>query len=247
MFNNMDLNNIIKEGRLENNIYYLPDIQLDRKEYLDLAKHLNFLGGKWKGGKIKGFVFDREINTIDELLGNNIKVKKEIQLFETPEEIADELVKLANIKDSDKILEPSAGRGRIIKAIQKVYNGIIDYCEINHINRDYLNKIENIKFITHDFLDMSSDSDFKYNKIIANPPFNKNQDIAHIFRMYDLLNVGGVLVSIASKHWEYCNNKKERYFREWLKNINAKIIPIESGKFKDSGTLIGMNIIIIKK
>lgn len=247
LLNNMNFNEIIRRGKLENNIYYLPDIQLDRKEYLDLSKHLNFLGGKWKGGKIKGFVFDREINTIYELLGNNIQVKKEIQLFETPEIIADKLVEMADIKENDKILEPSAGRGRIIKSIQKVYNGIIDYCEINHINRDYLNKIENIKFITHDFLDMSSESDFKYNKIIANTPFNKNQDIAHIFRMYDLLNVGGVLISIASKHWQNCNNKKETYFREWLKSVNAEITTIEEGEFKESGTLIGMNIIKITK
>ena len=38
----MNFNEIIKHGKLENNIYYLPDIQLDRKEYLDLSKHLNF-------------------------------------------------------------------------------------------------------------------------------------------------------------------------------------------------------------
>ena len=109
---------IIKQGKLENNIYYLPQIKLDRKEYLDVAKHLNFLGGKWKGGKIGGFIFDRDINTIEELLGNNIKLKKEIQLFETPEVIADELVGLAQLNGYDKILEPSAGRGRIIKSIK---------------------------------------------------------------------------------------------------------------------------------
>ena len=241
----MNFNEIIKQGKLENNIYYLPDIQLDRKQYLDLAKHLNFLGGKWKGGKVKGFIFDRDINTIDELLGNNIQLKKEIQLFETPEEISDELVSLANIKETDKILEPSAGRGRIIKSIKKVYKGNIDYCEINEVNRDYLDKIDDINFITQDFLDIKSD--FKYDKIIANPPFNKNQDIKHIFKMYECLNVDGILVSIASKHWEHCNNKKETAFREWLESVNAEIITIEPGKFKESGTLIGMNIIIINK
>jgi len=239
------MENIIKQGKLENNVYYLPNVNLDRKEYLDIAKHLNFLGGKWKGGNTKGFIFDREILSIDDLLGNNNKVKKEIQLFETPEELADELVKLADIKEYDIILEPSAGRGRIIKSIKKVYSGIIDYCEINEVNRDYLSKIENIDFITDDFL--SVNLDFKYSKIIANPPFNKNQDIAHIFKMYECLNVGGTLVSISSKHWENCDNKKEKSFREWLNSVNAKIINVDSGAFKESGTNISSNIIIINK
>ena len=52
-----------------------------------------------------------------------------------------------------------------------------------------------------------------------------------------------ILISIASKHWQNCNNKKETYFREWLKSVNAEITTIEEGEFKESGTLIGMNII----
>lgn len=239
------MENIIKQGQLNNSIYYLPNIQLDRKEYTDIAKHLEFLGGKWKGGKVKGFIFDREINSIDELLGNNNKLKKEIQLFETPEEIADKLVELAELKENDIILEPSAGRGRIIKSIQKVYKGTINYCEINEVNRDYLLKIDNINFINDDFL--STNNDFKYDKIIANPPFNKNQDIQHILKMYDSLNVGGVLVSVSSNHWRLCDNKKEKSFREWLNSINYKIIDLNSGDFKESGTMIKSCIIIIRK
>ena len=233
----------IKKGRLENNIYFLPDIQLDRKEYLKIAKHLNFLGGKWNRGK-KGFVFDRKIESIEELLGDNISKKKDLQFFETPQDLAKELVDLAEINDYVDILEPRAGRGAIIKEIKKVYNKEIQYCEIDEINRKYLNKIDNIKNVGNDFLKFN---EMTFDRIIANPPFSKNQDIDHIRHMFSLLRDKGILVSIASKHWQISDNKKEKEFKQWLKDLNAEIIEIEAGRFKESGTMIGGVIIKVIK
>jgi predicted RNA methylase len=243
------MENIIKKGKLENNIYYLPDVQLNRKQFSNIAKHFKFLGGKWKGGKTKGFVFDRDISSLSELLGNNIEKKKNLQFFETPREIANMLVKMAELKDCDKILEPSAGRGAIIKAIKDEGSHFVDYCEIDDINLSYLKKIDNINFVGTNFLNYTVDrnNDFLYDKIIANPPFNKNQDINHIEKMYELLNNKGVLVSVASLHWKISNNRKETYFREWLKNVNAEIIELDEGAFKKSGTNIKACIIKIKR
>ena len=150
------MNEIIKQGTLEDGVYKLPEIQLDRKEYLDIAKHLEFLGGKWNGGK-KGFIFDRNIKTIEQLLGDHTSTKKDIQLFETPTDLVKKLIKLAEIDCyTIPILEPSAGRGRIIKGIQEVYNRTIDYCEINEINREYLNGIKNTELVGKDFLKINS-------------------------------------------------------------------------------------------
>jgi hypothetical protein len=233
---------IIKQGKLEDGIYYLPDIQLGRKQYLDIAKHIEFLGGKWNRSR-KGFVFDRNIDNISKLLGDNTKLKKEIQLFETPEDIADKLCEYAEIDNHQTILEPSAGRGRIIKSIQKVCSCQIDYCEINETNREYLSELENINLIGEDFLELKTEK--KYSRIIANPPFSKNQDIAHIKKMFSLLDKNGILVSISSRHWEIAKGKKETEFREFLESVGAKIIKLDSGEFKGSGTNVCSNIIII--
>jgi hypothetical protein len=65
--------------------------------------------------------------------------------------------------------------------------------------------------------------------------------------MYEGLNKGGRIVTIASKHWQISNNKKETQFREWLEKVGALIEPIEPGRFKDSGTTVGANIIVIDK
>ena len=240
------INNIILQGKLEGGIYYLPNIQLGRKEYLEIAKHLEFLGGKWKSGKIKGFIFDRSIDTIEKLLGDNTKLKKEIQFFGTPEHVADMICEYAEIDNYNiPILEPSAGRGRIIKAIQKICSCQIDYCEINEVNREYLNELSGINYVGDDFLKLSTDK--KYSRIVANPPFAKNQDIDHILKMYSLLDNNGILVSMSSKHWENSKNKKESEFRKFLEEVNAEIINIEDNEFKESGTSIATNLIIIKK
>lgn len=82
---------------------------------------------------------------------------------------------------------------------------------------------------------------------IANPPFSKNQDIDHIRKMYECLKVGGRIVTIASKHWQISTNKKEAAFSEWLDKLDAEIIDVEAGEFKESGTSIATCIIVIDK
>ena len=236
---------ILKEGKIEDGIYFLPDVQIDREKYLDIAKHLNFLGGKWNRGK-KGFVFDRGI-TIEEIIDYDKDKKKNIQFFETPEDICDYLVEKADLKKLDLILEPSAGRGAIINAIHKVLpNREIQYCEIDDTNIKYLNELELVEDIcdTGNFLEVEH---MTFDKIIANPPFNKNQDIDHIKHMYSLLRNKGRLVSIASKHWQLSNNKKETAFKKFLTETDAIVEEIDAGSFKESGTQIATVIIIIDK
>ena len=54
----------------------------------------------------------------------------------------------------------------------------------------------------------------KYSKIIANPPFSKNQDIDHILEMYNCLKTEGRLVSIASESWVDGNQQKQKDFKK---------------------------------
>lgn len=235
------MNEILKQSKIIGNILFLPEIQLDRKKYLDIAKRLEFLGGKWKTNK-KGFVFDRNI-TLDEIIENK-EIKKDIQFFETPEVLADYLVELAEIDDYHTILEPSAGRGAIIKAIQKLSRCWVNYYEISETNKKYLDSLDNVRCLGNDFL---CNDDGKFQRIVANPPFSKNQDIQHIMRMYNRLDEGGILVSCASRHWEISKDKKSVEFRKFLEMVNAEIKDIDEGTFKKSGTMIGAKIIIIKR
>ena len=48
---------VLQKCTIDGNVVKLPDIQLDRKDYLEVKKSLELIGGKWKGGRIAGFVF----------------------------------------------------------------------------------------------------------------------------------------------------------------------------------------------
>lgn len=238
---------VLQKCVVNGNIVKLPDIQLDRKLYLDVAKSLELIGGKWKGSKVAGFVFlDDPTNLLAEIAnGEKRNLKKEFQFFATPDNLADELVYLADLKQHDTILEPSAGQGAIIKAINKVCDCIPDCYELMSLNVTILNKSE-LKFnlIGTDFLKHENKL---YTKIIANPPFTKNQDIDHLREMYECLSRDGRIVCIVSESWVKGTQKKQIEFKQWLEEVNAEILDIEKGTFKESGTTVGGKIIIINK
>ena len=240
--------NILNECLVDGLIIRLPNIQLERKIYTEVATKLELIGGKWKGGNIQGFIFNEDPTKYLEKLceGDSINLKKEYQFFATPENIADKLVKLAMIKPEHLILEPSAGQGAIIKAIHRVHPGInVDYYELMELNRVFLDKLPNCTFVGQDFT--INDQTISYDRIIANPPFSKNQDIDHVSKMYDRLSDNGVLVSIMSNHWRESSNKKEIAFRAFLEVANADIHEIEAGAFKDSGTNISACIVVLRR
>lgn len=239
---------VLKQCTVEGNVVKLPDIQLDRKLYMDVAKALQLIGGKWKGGKTFGFVFDENPTEYLEQIagGEKRNLKKEFQFFATPDSLADRLIELADIMPVNRVLEPSAGQGAIIKAIhRKQPKVIVDYCELMPLNKTYLEKLSNVNWIGDDFLLLSDV--LKYDRIIANPPFAKNQDIDHTLKMYNHLNSGGRMVVIVSKHWQSSSNSKGTQFRKWLNDVNAKTEEISEKTFKESGTTIATVILTIDK
>ena len=229
--------------------------QLDRSLYLEVKKAIEKIGGKWTGGKVSGFVFNSDPTEIlsEIATGKKRNLKKEAQFFATPKAIAEKIVGYAEIKKDELILEPSAGHGAIIDAILKHSNksNNIFYCEKDIDNVPVLLKkykdVENVFYmnpLNDDFLNLESS---KFDKIIANPPFSKNQDIDHIRKMYDMLADGGRIVTIASTHWRHSKNKKETEFRTWLAKKNVSIEYLPASTFKESGTQIETSIITINK
>lgn len=241
MVNEID---IIRSGKLVGNVFRLPDVQLDRALYVKVKKILEGMDGKWNR-QAQGFVFAHDPKPLFyKLLVSNVKVniKKDFQLFETPEELAKEMVRLANLVPSDKVLEPSAGRGRILDALPFGVKAVA--AELMPENVDIL-KSKGYTVIVKDFLKLPLK--YKFNKIIANPPFNKNQDIEHIVKMYNHLLPGGRLVTLSSPGWAYNTFKKPTAFRAFLNKVHAEVRYIPENTFKKSGTTISTILIIIDK
>lgn len=229
----------------------LPAGQLERKLYQDVAKSLELIGGKWKGGKIMGFIFPSDPSDLLEEIASGEKrnLKKEYQYFGTPASLAKEMITYADIQKGDRILEPSAGQGAIVKAIFEQHSFVkqVNCCELMPTNQMVLEKIDGTLLIADDFLQIAHFENF-YNKIIANPPFAKNQDIDHIYKMWECLAPGGRIVTISSKHWLNSDNKKEKEFKNWIYNVvEADVQGIGAGVFSESGTKIETLLIIIQK
>ena len=239
---------VLQNCTVEGNIVKLPSVQLDRKLYQDVAKSLEPIGGKWKGGKVFGFVFPNDPTELLEQIANGEKrnLKKEYQFFATPSNLADELVQLADIKPMQTILEPSAGQGAIVSAILKRFPGesVCAY-ELMDVNRIFLEKIKDCVLLGNDFL--LENAGILFDRIIANPPFSKNQDIDHVRMMYKRLKNGGRLVSIMSESWANGRQNKQIEFKNWLEEVNAEVLDIDKGAFKESGTMVGAKIVIINK
>jgi Dimethyladenosine transferase (rRNA methylation) len=226
------------------NTVWLPSEMLDN--YKDIRAALLNAGATYKKNS---FIFPNDAEPyINRLMGGDkVNIKKEFQFFGTPDELADELVFQAQIEPTHSILEPSGGQGAIIRAIVRVFPNLwVHTCELMEINQDILEKMRNTHFICEDFLKIDTEQ-FEFDRIIANPPFSKNQDIDHIYKMYECLKPGGRIVTIASKHWQHSTNKKEIAFKAWLKKLGADIEEVPAGAFKESGTTIATCIIIINK
>jgi hypothetical protein len=172
----MEIINILRKCVLEGNLVKLPPEQLDRKLYLEVAKQLQLIGGKWKGGKLQGFVFNEAPTDYLQKLceGEKVNLKKEYQFFGMPPDLADRLIELAEIQTGHKILEPSAGQGAIVNAIHRCFPGIpVDCYELMELNRIFLTKLGNTTILGEDFL--TSPKQPTYDRIIANPPLQKTR------------------------------------------------------------------------
>lgn len=242
------LKDILRDSKIVDNYLYLPNVKLDRKEYLELNKEITALGGAWKSGKISAFVFNFDPKLIvDKILNQNISnIKKSTQFFPTPTKVVNLMLEQVQISESDEILEPSAGQGAIILELIKLTDKRINFCEIEEVNIVVLNEKcgKWINQVGNDFLKLK---DRKFDKIIANPPFSKSQDIDHIKHMYELLNKDGVVVSLSGTSWKKNMNKKSVDFRDWLSHIEHRVIDLQAGEFSESGTQIQTCIIVIHK
>jgi hypothetical protein len=252
---------VLKGCTVEGRTVKLPCGQLDRKIYEEVKKRLGGIGGQWKGGKIQGFVFEFDPSELLASIqsGANRNLQKEYQSFYTPPGLAARIIELAEIPaPTDNympiILEPSAGKGALIEAMWNAgHNNLIYVCEINPVDANYTVELsDDIDFLGEDFLALHRSWHNKFDRIIANPPFSNNQDIAHIRKMYECLKPKiGRLVSVASVHWKTNKNKTEKEFCDWIKDLvidgKAKLENVPAGTFKESGTNVETCIITINK
>lgn len=235
---------ILRDSRIENKRLFLPS-SLDRKEYTDVNKIIEEIGGKWKKGSKCHEFNECPSDKIKELLdgGKLIDEQKTFQSYFTPPNLAARVVQIADV-NGKLVLEPSAGTGNIVKEI------LIQGCKFvccYEINKEYNDQLfknvcgsSKVSCILWDFLDVYPHTP-SYDVIILNPPFSKNQWLKHLFHAYEFLKMGGKLVALLP------NNRTNTKLVDWLKDKDYIIHNVEDGAFKEAGTLISTMILEVNK
>jgi len=141
-----------------------------------------------------------EFNALREQLREGVAVVAAPQLFPTPAPLAARMVEMAEIEPGMRVLEPSAGTGRILSAVRAVAGSSIRTAvEINSHLSGALRRLDPGAYVFNtDFLQWAGGTAGTYDRIVMNPPFENAQDIAHIQHALGMLKPGGVLVALCA-------------------------------------------------
>jgi len=222
--------------------------QLDRALYTRVNKVLEAIGGKWNR-KARAHLFGSAPTPRLDLVitTGEVKTGQDVGFFETPEFLAARLVKMADVRDKH-VLEPSAGRGRIIHALHEAHAVTVTAVEWLPDNRDHL--LKSVLKGRDKLVDVTDCLDFapiaKFDRVVTNPPFcrsGKGDHIDHVRHCYSLLRPGGVLVSVLPSSVEFRRDRRHAEFRRWLLD-SGTIEPLPEGSFKESGT--GVNTVVVR-
>ena len=234
---------VLKESRCEENRLHLPR-QLPRDLYIKTAKILELLGGKWNRS-LAAHVFEGDCaERVDEavIAGEVTDFKKLYQFYETPPELARRMVAMADVREGYRVLEPSAGKGAILKALPPAVHRTA--VELNGAMVDLVTLTDRVHY--GDFLACNGELG-SFDRIIANPPFRSGQDVDHVRHMHHLLKPGGILVTVMSPAWQYRMDKKHADFRTWLEQLDFEVEDLPEGTFKCSGTNVRALLVTIRK
>ena len=225
--------------------------QLDRNDYVAVNKILEALGGKWNR-KEKAHIFESDPSeAIADVVstGEYTDEKKKFQFYETPDSLADTLADHFDLGSDTRILEPSAGRGALIRAAIRSggHAFMVNAVEINKKHHDELTGIGCSVHVC-DFLELAPEAlELPFDAILMNPPFTRSQDIRHVRHAYGFLADRGRLGAIMSPGWTYREDRTALEFREWLDDVEHGWQSLPDGSFKSSGTAVRSILLTIDK
>lgn len=159
-------------------------------------------------------------------------------LFQTPEALADRVAQMLPL--TGRVLEPSAGLGRLYRAIRRLSACPVTLVEISPdcCGELYREIDENTTLIQEDFLSCDQARIGTFDGILMNPPFKMGRDIKHIEHALTFLNPGGRLVSL-------CYNGPHQ--QKKLRDRADEWIELPAGSFKESYTNVSAAIVIFDR
>lgn len=245
-----DILAVLSTAEIEDTSLRITSGQLDRKLYVAVDKALQALGGKWNR-KTKTHTFPS--GAASQLVENAILTgevtlpKRDLAYFPTSPDLARQLVVMAGVKRGHRVLEPSAGTGRIVDAILAA-GGDAVVVERDPSMRHYLSERYPLGDPSPKVLLVSNETDFlnftamaDFDSAVMNPPFKvcgAGDHLDHVQHAFSLLKKRGVLVSVLPVSIEFRQDKRYTKFRAWFQDRGGEAARLPEGSFKDSGTSV---------
>jgi len=168
------------------------------------------------------------------------RVVSAFNLFQTPPDLADRLAEHLDPGPNARILEPSAGLGRLYRALRKRHAGPVvmveqspECCrELYDLTADdYAATIKQGDFLEKTAEDLGG----LFDGVLMNPPFKVGRDIKHIEHARRLLRPGGRLVGL-------CVNGPRQRAR--LLQDAAEWITLPPRSFASEGTHVNVAMVV---
>jgi hypothetical protein len=139
------------------------------------------------------YVFDYTVRPVLDMviLNGCLPEARSHQFYPTPENLAQEAVRLANIQPEDSVLEPSAGQGHLAKWLPADRTQCVEVASL------HCTMLREQGFTVHegDFLAWAERAP-RFDKVVMNPPFSMGRHQAHLETAARLVKPGGALVAI---------------------------------------------------
>ena len=178
---------------------------------------------------------------LKEALKTGVQVAVAPQLFPTPPPLATRMAKLAGIEYHDRVLEPSAGTGNLLRAIIDAEpTAQICAVEVNQALCDAISSGFMIggEALCQDFLTCNTEQIGRFRKILMNPPFHNGADVAHVKHALRFLERDGVLVGI-------CANGPRQQAE--LRPLATTWEELPDGTFADQGTDVRAVLMTVRR
>lgn len=160
------------------------------------------------------------------------------QLFQTPPDLAARMAELLDLKPGLRILEPSAGLGRLLDALRPHSPGEVVAVEqaADCARELFQQERQGVTIKQRDFLTTTPQELGLFDAVIMNPPFHLKADILHIKHAMQFLKPGGKLAAI-------CMDGHLR--ADQLKPLSSTWEQLPASTFKESGTAVNTIILTI--
>ena len=175
---------------------------------------------------------------------------KNYGFYPTPKDAAARLIEAARLYrgKSDaplEVLEPSAGTGNLAQLVLD-QGALVDCVEVHADRAAELQRDGRYRKVTIcDFLKVEPGR--LYDRVVMNPPFDRERDIDHVMHALKFLKPDGRLVAIMSAGTEFRETRKSQAFRELMTQMNADWRDLPAGSFASVGTCCNTVILSVRK